>query len=138
MGAEHYSAPLFPDTSIYVVVREWVTCNNITMKRIIKGLGASSGTASGRVKIINVSKNKPSFKQDDILVTKITDPTMVPLMAKAGAIVCDIGGMTSHPSIVSRELSIPCVVATKNATGRLKNNMIVTVDGLKGEVSYEA
>jgi len=102
------------------------------MKSILKGLGVSSGQAIGKVKIINPLHKNPSFKEGDILVTRITDPTMVGLMAKAGAIVCDIGGMTSHPSIVSREMGIPCVVATKKATRVLKNGFKVRVDGTKG------
>lgn len=102
------------------------------MKKISKGLGVSSGIALGKVKIIKSMKRFPEFNEGDILVAKITDPTMVMLMSKAGAIICDIGGMTSHPSIVSREMGIPCVVATKNATKVLKDGMQVRVDGTKG------
>lgn len=104
------------------------------MKKILKGLGVSTGQTQGKVKIIMESKRHPSFQEGDILVTRITDPTMVTLMAKAGAIICDIGGMTSHPSIVSREMGIPCVVATKKATKVLKDGMIVKVDGSKGVI----
>ncbi len=75
-----------------------------------------------------------AFKEGEILVTRITDPTMTPLMNRAAAIVCDIGGMTSHPSIVAREMGIPCVVATKNATTVLRDGMRVVVDGDAGEV----
>ena len=74
------------------------------------------------------------FKKGEILVTEITDPTMVILMAKANAIICNIGGITSHPAIVSREMGIPCVVNTKNATKILENGMIIIVDGSKGEI----
>ena len=70
----------------------------------------------------------------EILVTKITDPTMVAIMARAGAIVCDIGGIISHPSIVSRELGIPCVVNTKVATVKLTTGMRIKVDGASGEI----
>jgi len=104
------------------------------MKKILKGLGASPGQVQGQVKIIKESKNHPSFQEGDILVTRITDPTMVILMSKAGAIVCDIGGMTSHPSIVSREMGIPCVVATKKATRVLRDGIVVKVDGGKGVI----
>lgn len=102
------------------------------MKLIIKGLGVSTGQVIGSVKIVDSSQKNLSFQKGDILVTRITDPTMVNLMARAGAIVCDIGGMTSHPSIVSREMGTPCVVATKKATKVLKNGMKVKVDGTKG------
>lgn len=103
-------------------------------KLILKGLGVSPGIIQGKVKIIKPSKKYPPFKEGDILVTKITDPTMVMMMAKAGAIVCDIGGMTSHPSIVSREMGIPCVVNTKKATRVLKDGQKVRVDGKQGKV----
>ena len=99
-----------------------------------EGAGVSEGKATGRVVVVKEAGDYSSFKSGDILVTEITNPTMVPMMAKASAIVCNIGGMTSHPSIISRELGIPCVVAAKNATSVLKNGMVVEVDGKKGEV----
>lgn len=94
----------------------------------------STGIAEGTVRIINTVQDIQTFQPGDVLVTKITDPTMVTIMAKASAIVCDIGGMTSHPSIVSREMGIPCVVNTKEATAKLKDGMQVKVDGGKGEI----
>jgi len=68
------------------------------------------------------------------LVTTITDPTMVQAMIKAAAIVTDIGGITSHPAILSREMGIPCVVNTKEGTKLIKDGMRLKVDGDKGEV----
>jgi pyruvate,water dikinase len=56
------------------------------------------------------------------------------MMAKAAAIVTDIGGLTSHPAIVSREMGTPCVVSTKVATTTLKDGMTVRVDGSSGKV----
>ncbi|NQV13185.1 MAG: hypothetical protein HQ530_02680 [Parcubacteria group bacterium] len=103
-------------------------------KLLLKGIPASQGIARGKAKIIKGSQDSNKFNRGDILVTKITDPTMVALIAQAGAIVCDIGGIVSHPSIVSRELGIPCVVNTKEATKKLKDGMMVRVDGGKGEI----
>ena len=100
----------------------------------MKGIAASPGTARGKVKVIKSMNDHVAFKEGEILVTRITDPTMTPLMNRAAAIVCDIGGMTSHPSIVAREMGIPCVVATKNATTVLRDGMRVVVDGDAGEV----
>ncbi len=105
-----------------------------SFKLILKGIPASAGIAQGKVKIIKKIGDMNNFKKGDILVTKITDPTMVQIMAKSGAIICDIGGITSHPSIVSREMGIPCVVNTKEATKKLKNGMKVKVDGNKGKI----
>lgn len=65
------------------------------MKKILKGIAASPGKAKGKVKIVFSIKDLPKFKEKDILVTKLTDPTMAPMMTKAGAIVTDMGGITS-------------------------------------------
>ena len=107
----------------------------LTMNKIIlKGIPASSGVAEGTAKIVSGSQDQDSFSEGDILVTRITDPTMVLMMSKAAGIVCNIGGITSHPSIVSREMGIPCVVGTETATKQLKDGMRIKVDGTKGEV----
>ena len=103
-------------------------------KLILKGIAASSGIAEGLVRVVEGVKDISSFNDGDILVAEITEPSMVIMMNKAAAIVTNKGGMTSHPAIVSRELGIPCVVATKTATRDLENGMKIRVDGAKGEV----
>jgi len=103
-------------------------------KPILKGIAASPGVAEGIVRIVKGVEDQKRFKESDVLVTHITDPTMVIMMSRASAIICDIGGITSHPSIVSREMGIPCVVNTRDATKKLKDGMRVRVDGDKGEV----
>lgn len=103
-------------------------------KPILKGIGASPGVAEGVVRIVKGAEDQKRFKGGDVLVTRITDPTMVIMMARACAIVCDIGGITSHPSIVSREMGIPCVVNTKDGTKKLKDGMRVKIDGNTGKV----
>lgn len=78
----------------------------------------------------------------DALLSMMQMPTDIPvaMMNKAAAIICDIGGMTSHPSILSRELGIPCVVSTKciktgkNITEILQDGDEIHVDGEKGEI----
>jgi pyruvate, water dikinase len=112
-------------------------------KIILKGQGAAPGIASGRVVIIRDVKDTGGVKQGDILVTKMTNPDMVPAMRKVAAIVTDEGGMTCHAAIVSRELGTPAVVGTKNATNVLKNGQLITVDGemglvYEGEVAHAA
>lgn len=99
---------------------------------ILKGIGASPGVASGKVKILHDINEIDKIEKGDILVTKMTTPDMVPAMKKANAIVTDDGGLTCHAAIISRELGTPCVVGTQNATESLKENMIITVDGEKG------
>ena len=107
-------------------------------KVLVKGLPASPGVGAGVAKVIFDPKSKEAmeFKEGEILVTKMTDPDWVPLMKKAAAIVTDEGGMTSHAAIVSRELGVPCIVGTGNATQVIKSGIEVTVDGGRGVV-YE-
>ncbi len=104
------------------------------LKPILRGLGASPGIAAGVVKIVHSLDDLPKVKEGDVLVTTMTNPDMVPAMKRAAAIVTDQGGMTSHAAIVSRELGIPAVVGTKEATKKLKEGMVVTVDGRRGLV----
>lgn len=105
-----------------------------TGKILLKGLGASPGIAAGEVRIVQSEKDISKVKEGDILVAVMTTPDMVPAMKRAAAIVTDEGGMTCHAAIVSRELGVPAVVGTKNATDVLKDGMVVTVDGEKGIV----
>jgi len=103
-----------------------------TQEIILRGQGASPGIASGRVVIIHDAKEAGKVKEGDILVTRMTNPDMVPAMRRVAAIVTDEGGMTCHAAIVSRELGTPAVVGTKTATQVLKQDQLVTVDGEKG------
>ncbi len=101
---------------------------------LVRGIPASPGTATGPVKIVLDLKDLDKVEKGDILVTTMTTPDMVPAMRKAGAIVTDEGGLTCHAAIVSRELGIPAVVGTGNATKVLKEGMVVTVDAHRGIV----
>ncbi|MEI6266418.1 MAG: phosphoenolpyruvate synthase [bacterium] len=101
---------------------------------IMKGQAASTGMASGPVKIIHSPTEIDLIKEGDVLVTEMTTPDFVPAMKRAAGIVTDAGGRTCHAAIVSRELGIPCVVGTGEATTKLKDGQIVTVDGKGGNV----
>ncbi len=65
-------------------------------------------------------------KEGDIIVTHMTDPDWVPVMKKAAGIITDRGGRTCHAAIVSRELGIPAIVGTENATKIIKNGQKIT------------
>ena len=110
------------------------------MKLIAKGLGVSRGKVSGKVRIIKNFDDHIKFREGDILVTRLTDPTMTAIMGKAAGIICDIGGLTSHPSILSREMGIPCIVSAKHIeTGKpvteiLKDGQEIEMCGEKGEI----
>ncbi len=101
---------------------------------ILTGLGASPGVGAGKVKIINDLNDLDKIDGGDILVTKMTNPDMVVTMQKCTAIVTDEGGMTAHAAIVSREMGIPAVVGTREATTKLKDGEIITVDGSSGKI----
>jgi len=105
-------------------------------KILVEGFPASPGISEGKVKLIRNMSELSKIQQGDILVTVMTNPDMVVTMQKANGIVTDEGGMTAHAAIVSREMGIPCVVGTRNATEILKENQSVTVDGTNGKV-YE-
>jgi pyruvate,water dikinase len=105
-------------------------------KELIRGLGASPGRGSGEVRVLASPHKDDGFESGDVLVAEMTTPDWVPLMMKASAIVTDGGGVTCHAAIVSREMGLPCVVGTRNATKVLKDKMLVTVDGTHGTV-YE-
>lgn len=107
---------------------------NISKEVILKGAPAAPGLVSGAVKIILDIKQLDKLKKGDILVTDMTTPDFVPAMRRALAIITNRGGLTSHAAIVSRELGVPCVVGTTNATKVLQDEMIVTVNGATGEV----
>ncbi|MCX8172106.1 MAG: phosphoenolpyruvate synthase, partial [Archaeoglobaceae archaeon] len=145
---EHYGKPqdvewAIEKDKIFIVQSRPITTIKETKEEIpqkkgeeilLKGLGASPGIATGMVKIVSSDKDISKVKDGDVLVAVMTTPDMVPAMKKASAIVTDEGGLTCHAAIVSRELGVPAVVGTKNATKVLKDQMIVTVDGEKGVV----
>ncbi len=101
---------------------------------LLQGLGTSPGIAKGKVRIISSENDYSKVGKGDIVVTRITDPSMTTILNKCSAIICDIGGLTSHPSIIAREMGIPAVVGTKTATTRLSDGEEIVVDGARGEV----
>lgn len=101
---------------------------------LLKGAAASIGMAAGEVVVIHSPSEIDQIKEGNVLVTEMTTPDFVPAMKRAAAIVTDKGGRTCHAAIVSRELGIPCVVGTDEATKVLKGIGVVTVDGKSGVV----
>ncbi len=100
---------------------------------LIKGIAVGSKIGAGEVRVLKDARNINDFKEGEVLVTEITDPDWEPIMKIASAIVTDKGGRTSHAAIVSRELGIPCIVGTSDATKKLKNGQEVTVCCSEGE-----
>ena len=101
---------------------------------LVRGLGAAPGTGSGRVRVVRELADAQGLGDGDVLVTHMTAPDWVPLMRRSAAIITDSGGMTCHAAIVSRELGIPCVVGTAEATTKLRDGELVTVEAGQGVV----
>ncbi|PIR97394.1 MAG: hypothetical protein COT91_01630 [Candidatus Doudnabacteria bacterium CG10_big_fil_rev_8_21_14_0_10_41_10] len=95
---------------------------------------AYPGKIRGRARIVLYAQSLTDFKTGDILISKMTDPSYVPIMKKAGAVVTDIGGITCHAAIVAREMQKPCVIGTKVATKIFKDGDMVEVDANAGVV----
>ncbi|HPD08067.1 MAG TPA: phosphoenolpyruvate synthase, partial [bacterium] len=105
-------------------------------KVLVEGRSVGSRVGAGIVnRIINV-KDINKFKPGQILVTAMTDPDWEPIMKMAAAIITDKGGRTCHAAIVSRELGIPCIVGTGNATKKLSTGQTVTVSCAEGDVGF--
>lgn len=101
-------------------------------------VGASVGNkiGQGKAHIIKDVKGIHTFKPGEVLITEMTDPDWEPIMKIAGAIVTESGGRTCHAAIISRELGIPCVVGTKDATKKIKNGQNITVSCVEGEKGF--
>jgi pyruvate,water dikinase len=102
-------------------------------KILVRGAAIGRKISSGRVRILKSAKNIHDFRKGEVLVTDMTDPDWEPIMKVASAIVTNKGGTTSHAAIVSRELGVPCIIGTKNATKILKTGKTVTVDCSTGD-----
>lgn len=100
---------------------------------LLQGLGASPGIVTGTVRIVDLAK-RTNVKKGEIIVLAHATPDLLPLLKTAGAVVTDQGGVTSHAAIITRELGIPCVVGTGNATNKLHTGQIVKVNGREGTV----
>ena len=146
---EHYGKPqdiewAVEKDKVYIVQSRAVTTFNKKKKEeakilshgkiILRGETASTGVATGPVKIIKNKDELSKVTKGDILVAPMTMPDYVPAMQKACAILTNEGGMTSHAAIVSREMMIPCIVGTEHATEVLEDNQIITIDATNGVV----
>ncbi len=100
---------------------------------IANGTSVGSKIGVGRASRVMSVADIDQFKPGDVLVTEMTDPDWVPIMKIASAIVTDKGGRTCHAAIVSRELGIPCVVGTGDASNKIANGNPITVDCTAGD-----
>ena len=98
----------------------------------LKGTPVCAGRVMGIVKLIESTDDMYKMEKGDILVSQITYPNLLPAMKKAAAIVTNVGGVICHAAIIARELNIPCIVGTKNATKVLKDGDIIEVNANNG------
>ncbi len=105
-------------------------------KVITSGLSIGEKIGQGRAHVIKDTHNISDFKPGEVLVTDMTDPDWVPVMKIAKAIVTNRGGKVCHAAIVSRELGVPCIVGTGNATDKIRSGQAITVSCAEGEEGY--
>jgi pyruvate, water dikinase len=105
-------------------------------RMLARGLAIGDAAVTGQVSVIKDVKDIGSFVDGSVLVTDTTDPDWVPIMKRAAAIVTDHGGRTSHAAIVSRELGLPAIVGTGNATQVLGDGQDVTVSCAEGDEGF--
>jgi pyruvate,water dikinase len=101
---------------------------------LVSGLAASSGRATGPVRVLHDPDERDDLVDGEVLVAPTTDPDWLPTILRAAAVVTDTGGIACHAAIVARELGVPCVVGTGTSTAALADGQVVTVDGTAGEV----
>ncbi|MEX1296918.1 MAG: phosphoenolpyruvate synthase [Candidatus Limnocylindrales bacterium] len=103
---------------------------------ILEGLAIGSAIAAGGACVLQSADEIDRFEPGSVLVTGMTDPDWVPIMKRAAAIVTDHGGRTSHAAIVSRELGVPAIVGSGDATERLEDGRTITVSCAEGETGF--
>ena len=133
--AEPFTVMLWGITS--EKVSEWLKGVAVTPEEVteLKGFAASAGVAEGKARVIKLLEEITTIEPGEILVCPTTNPSWAPVFTKIKAAVTDIGGLTSHAAIVSREYGLPSVTGTGVATQVLKTGDILRVDGDKGVVT---
>ncbi len=104
--------------------------------KLLSGLSIGDAVVAGEVCLIRSAREIDRFADGAVLVTGTTDPDWVPIMKRAAAIVTDHGGRTSHAAIVSRELGLPAIVGTGNATELLHDHQEITVSCAEGDEGF--
>lgn len=102
---------------------------------VLQGSPGCAGRATGRARVVTDPSDPSALEPGDVLVAPSTDPAWTPLFVPAAAVVVDVGALSSHAVVVSRELGIPCVVAASDATVRIPDGALVRVDGSAGTVT---
>lgn len=105
-------------------------------KVLVRGLSACPGRIEGKVIVIREESDLEKISSGDVVVIHLPKADIcLPIFSKAGAVITDCGGTTSHFATLARDFNIPCVVGTETATEVLKDDMNVIVDAERGKVS---
>lgn len=105
-------------------------------RTLVEGLAIGGSVVAAEVCLIEDVKDLDRFVDGSILVTRNTDPDWVPVMKRAAGVITDHGGRTSHAAIVSRELGLPAIVGTGNATHELHSGQVITLSCAEGDVGH--
>jgi pyruvate, water dikinase len=105
-------------------------------KILARGKSVGAGVGAGQVRVVHAAGELGSFRDGEVLVAAMTDPDWEPVLKRASAVVTNQGGRTCHAAIVSRELGIPCVVGTGDATEVLSTGLPVTVSCAEGDEGH--
>ncbi|MFA7326052.1 MAG: phosphoenolpyruvate synthase [Candidatus Kapaibacterium sp.] len=105
-------------------------------KLICQGIGLGNSIVTGRARLLESPSEMDKLFKGEILVTGRTDPDWDPVLKKAGAIITDQGGRTSHAAIVAREVGATAIVGTGNATKLIKDGQIITVSTAEGNTGF--
>lgn len=117
-------------------ITRYILSTNQPITPLVTGLSIGQKIIHGKARIIKSISDMHTIDHGDILVTHITDPDWLPAMQQAAGIITDRGGRTCHAAIVSRELGIPALVGTHNATSQLSDGQQITLDCSQGDHGY--
>ncbi len=110
------------------------------LEAMLAGIVASYGAARGKVRVVygndleNMRKARTSFKDGNIIVTDMAQPSMIDLILRSGAVITNEGGLLSHAAIICRESDIPCIVGTRFATKVLTDGQEIQISN-QGSIS---
>lgn len=127
-----------PETVHTQVDHHQITEYNLNENRqpLIEGVAVGSKIASGTARVLTSIAESDRLKEGDILITTITSPDWDPILKKTAAIITNKGGRTSHASIVARELGVPAIVGTGDATDKIKDGDLITVSCCEGKTGF--
>lgn len=132
---------IYPD-DFYTTFGKYCSPEQVTRKALdqhasgdLKGLCACGGVLTGRVKVLETVMEADKLEKGDILVTRQTDPGWVSVFPLISGLIVERGGMLSHGAIVSREFGIPAIVGVEEATVKLKDGDLITLNANLGTIT---